>query len=372
MGVNGDRTTVRGCELFDGPYSGSIGNGYDLVFEDNLIHHVMRVLHDGAAIYGNLIRGVIRGNVARDITPNGKGFGASAYYCDEGSTDCVVERNVSMGVVRPVHNNVTRNTQVRDNVFVSDGDMTISFNNSIAGAFERNTCVLNGKLNVTTPEAIRSWTDNRIYRTLPDGERTDIGNAAPELRQLRPQGPFVAPRVSGAPSCDGEFADGEWPGKWSKLDRDGRRHLIGGPPSFVRAAWDDTNLYVGVLATHSRAARFTEGTTWGVDDGVEFEVAGKTFRAYACGTFDASAFPGGGVVAYAGQRKGWKPRDWSKRLVYEVVIPFAALGVKPVPGLKIPFNAHLHNGEFGEDRWWEPPCPFPDGKLSPEPMLLLK
>ena len=372
MGVNGNRTTVRGCELFDGPYSGSIGNGCDLVFEDNLIHHVMRVLHDGAAIYGNLIRGMIRGNVARDITPNGKGFGASAYYCDEGSTDCVVERNVSMGVVRPVHNNVTRNTQVRDNVFVSDGDMTISFSNSIGGAFERNTCVLNGKLNVTTPEAIRSWTDNRIYRTLPGGERTDIGNAAPELRQLRPQGPLVAPRVSVVPSCDGEFADGEWPGKWSKLDRDGRRRLIGGPPSFVRAAWDDTNLYVGVLATHSRVARFTEGTTWGVDDGVEFVVAGRTFRAYACGTFDASAFPGGGVVAYAGQRKGWKPWDWSKRLIYEVVIPFAVLGVKPAPGLKIPFSAHVHNGEFGEDRWWEPPCPLPDGNFTPEPTLLLK
>jgi len=372
IGVTGSRTTVRGCELFDGPYSGSIGNGNDLVFEDNLIHHVMRVLHDGAAIYGNLIRGVIRGNVARDITPNGKGFGASAYYCDEGSTDCVVERNVSMGVVRPVHHNVTRNTQVRDNVFVSDGDMTISFHNSIGGVFERNTCVLNGKLNFTTPEAIRSWKDNRIYRTLPGGERTDIGNAAPELHQMRPQGPLVVLRASVAPSCDGEFAGGEWPGKWSQLDRDGRRLRIGGPPSLVRAAWDGTNLYVGVMVTNSRVAQFTEGTKWGVDDGVEIVVAGRAFRAYACGAFDAAAFPGGGVVAYAGRRKGWKPWDWVRPLIYEVAIPFAALGVKPAPGVKIPFNVHVHNGEFGEDRWWDPPCLLPDGKSPPPPSLVLK
>ena len=371
-GVSGNRTTVRGCELFDGPYSGIIGGGTDLLFENNLIHYVMRVLHDGAAIYGNMTRGVMRGNVARDITPNGKGFGASAYYYDEGATDCIVERNVAIGVARPVHHHMTRNTQVRDNVFVSDGDMSISFQNSIGATFERNTCVLNGKFNVGFPEAVRSWTGNRVYRTLPGGERTEIGNAAPELRQQRPQGPLAATRADAAPACDGEFAGGEWPGKWIALNRDGQRRMIGGPTSFVRAAWDSTNLYVGVLVTNFRSAQFTEGTKWGVDDGVELVVAGKTFRAYACGAFDASAFPGGGVSAYAGRRKGWKPWDWSKQLIYEVAIPFAALGVKPAPGVKIPFNAHVHNGEFGEDRWWDPPCPLPDGKSPPEPSLVLK
>ena len=85
----------------------------------------------------------------------------------------------------------------------------------------------------------------------------------------------------------------------------------------------------------------------------------------------ASAFAGG-VSAHAGRRKGWKPWDWSKPLVYEVAIPFAALGVKPAPGVKMPFNAHVHNGEFGEDRWWDPPCPLPDGKSPPEPSLVLK
>ncbi|MBR1588200.1 MAG: right-handed parallel beta-helix repeat-containing protein [Kiritimatiellae bacterium] len=370
VGVSGKRTIMRGCEVFDGPYSGIIGSGEELLFENNLIHHVMRVLHDGAAIYGNMTRSVMRGNVARDITPNGKGFGAAAYYYDEGATDSVVERNVAIGVARPVHHHMTRNTQVRDNVFVSGGDMTISFQNSVGCTFERNTCVLDGQLRVTCPEAVRSWADNRVYRTLSGGERTEIGNAAPEVRQQGPQGALHVPRVETPPSCDGEFAGGEWPGKWYRLDRDGQRRLIGGPTSFVRAAWDGTNLYVGVLVTNFRLANFTEGTEWGADDGVEVMVAGKTFRAYACGKFDATAFPGG-VSAHAGRRKGWKPWDWSKPLIYEVAIPFAALGVKPAPGAKLPFNAHVHNGEFGEDRWWEPPCPFRDGTV-PQPTLMLK
>jgi hypothetical protein len=56
----------------------------------------MKVLHDGAAIYLFAARNcVLRGNVARDIVDTG-GYGASAYYLDERSTGCVVERNLSL------------------------------------------------------------------------------------------------------------------------------------------------------------------------------------------------------------------------------------------------------------------------------------
>ena len=144
--------------------------------------------------------------------------------------------------------------------------------------------------------------------------------------------------------------------------------LVGGPTSFARAAWDGTNLYVGVLVTNFKRAKFTEGTTWGVDDGLEVAVAGKVIRAYVCGKVDAADFPDG-IAAHAGRRKGWTPNDWSSKLVYEFAIPFAALGIEPAPGVKIPFNVHVHNGEFGEDRWWEPPCPLPDGRPAPAPSI---
>jgi hypothetical protein len=67
------------------------------------------------------------GNVVRDVVAVGKGFGASAYYLDEGAHDCIVERNVAIGVPMPTHNHITRNTILRDNVFIADKDMTLSF-----------------------------------------------------------------------------------------------------------------------------------------------------------------------------------------------------------------------------------------------------
>ena len=369
MGAYGDRIAIRRCELFDGPYSGIIGGGTDMLYEDNRIHRVMRVLHDGAAIYGNMVRGVMRGNVVHDIVPNGKGFGASAFYYDEGAVDCIIERNVAYGVARPVHNHITRNTQVRDNVFLSDGDMRISFQNSIGCAFARNTCVVRGKFEVSCPEAVPTWQDNRVFKSVGrDGERTEIGNAEPARLPLARQYALPAPRTDKAPVPDGEFAGGEWPGKWTTLGRDANRLFIGGATAFVRAAWDDRFLHVGVLATNFRTATFSDGAQWGVDDGIELLIAGKTFRAFLCGKTETE-IPG--VSAYAGRKKGWKPWDWAKPNIYEVSIPFTALGIEPKTGTQIPFNARVHNHEYGEERWFEAPCPFPDG-TAPAPKLILK
>ncbi|MGN0851989.1 MAG: right-handed parallel beta-helix repeat-containing protein [Kiritimatiellia bacterium] len=367
MGASGNRTTVRNCEIFDVPYSGIIGGGADMVYEGNRIHHVMRVLHDGAAIYGNLIRATIRGNVVHDIVPNGKGFGASAYYCDEGATDCVVERNVAYGVARPVHNHMTRAIHVRDNVFLSDGDMKISFQNSAGGSFTGNTCVPGGAFEVTCPEGVPTWTDNRIFRTARDGRR-EIGNFAPVARPLKLRPPLAAPRIGAAPDRDGEFAANEWPGDWTTLNRDARRFFLGGAASFVRAAWDPTALHIGVLVTNFKTMTYTGGATWGADDGVEVTVNGKRVRGFACGRRETDL---ANVRAYCGARKGAKPWDWSKRLVYEISIPFSDLGLTPAAGLAIPFNVQVHGAAYGEDRWFEAPLPQPDGTPA-APRLVLQ
>jgi hypothetical protein len=72
------------------------------VIEHNLIYDCMKVLHDGAAIYMFAATNcVLRGNVARDVPDTG-GYGSSAYYLDERSTGCVVERNLSHAR-RPAH-----------------------------------------------------------------------------------------------------------------------------------------------------------------------------------------------------------------------------------------------------------------------------
>ena len=104
-------------EIHDGPYSGIIGGGRNNLIEENLIYRVMREMHDGAAIYGGMRNSVLRGNMVRDVVEVGRGYGASAYYLDEGARDCLVERNVAVGVPRPSHNHIAHNITIRDNVF---------------------------------------------------------------------------------------------------------------------------------------------------------------------------------------------------------------------------------------------------------------
>lgn len=65
-------------EIHDAPYTGIIGGGGDHRIEQNVIHRVMRELHDGGAIYGGMKRSVIRENVVRDVVKIGEGYGVSA------------------------------------------------------------------------------------------------------------------------------------------------------------------------------------------------------------------------------------------------------------------------------------------------------
>ena len=66
-------------------------------------------------------------NIVRDVVKMGEGYGVSSYYLDEGAQDCLVERNVSVGVERPIHNHIVSDVIVRDNVFIAETNMTLSF-----------------------------------------------------------------------------------------------------------------------------------------------------------------------------------------------------------------------------------------------------
>lgn len=352
-GLGGKSNVVMRCELSHGPYSGLIAGGTDHLIEDNLIHHVMQVLHDGAAIYGNLLNTVIRGNVVRDVVANGAGFGVSAYYLDEGSLDCTVERNLAYGVSRPVHNHIARGIVVRDNTFVADGKMTISFAKSVDCRFERNFISAGGAVDVAMPEAVPVWEGNRVYAK--DGSGRIVFGDGRKAAKPQKRRPPLAARPATAPVVpDGEFAAGEWPGEWSAADRDARNFTIGGAGVSVRAAWGSGVLHVGVMAANFNAAKFSEGSEWGVDDGVEIVIAGRRFRGYANGAV-AWDDPAVAAVAktYAGRRKGAKPWDWQKPLMFEVSVPFSALGVEPREGLELPFSLQVHNHQYGEDRYWD-------------------
>ncbi|NQT14802.1 MAG: right-handed parallel beta-helix repeat-containing protein, partial [Planctomycetes bacterium] len=151
-------------EIHDTPYSGIAGGGANLLIEENLIYRVMREMQDGGAIYGGMRNSILRGNMVRDVVKVGEGYGVSAYYLDEGAQDCIVERNVSVGVARPSHNHIARNIIIRDNVFIVETDMALSFQRSAGCTFSGNTLFVPGKISIGQPNAIKTWANNVVFR----------------------------------------------------------------------------------------------------------------------------------------------------------------------------------------------------------------
>ena len=161
--LNGRGLAILRNEIHDGPYSGIIAGGRDHRIEENLIYRVMREMQDGAAIYGNLANCVIRGNVVRDVAQVGQGFGVSAYYLDEGARDCIVEATCQWAWHGRLIT-ISRNVTIRDNVFIVEKDMVLSFQSSAGYIFEGNTLFAPGKITIIQPNGIKSWKGNVIFR----------------------------------------------------------------------------------------------------------------------------------------------------------------------------------------------------------------
>ena len=366
--MGGDEIRLVRNEIHDAPYSGVIGGGgRGCLIEGNLVYRAMLVMHDGAAIYGNLRESVIRGNVVRDIRPNGQGFGASAYYLDEGSHDCVIEGNLSLNVARPTHNHITRGTIIRDNVFVSDEDMTVSFQRSENMTFRGNTLYTKGKLRVVCRNAAKVWEDNRIFRFEGRDECTIDGWIPPDPPE-KPKSQAVTAKRMPAPELDAVPKAEEWPVPAITLDRDAESHVPGGPPSRAQVGYDAENLYVSVQVNRFRGASIAEGAVWSKDDGAEILIQGKgpdggealfRIRGFAggarqCAVGETAApdedmakdvqFVGQTSKTRWGATTGWKG-EWR--------IPLAAVGLAPQPGLTVPFNIRVYVSETGEWRGWE-------------------
>ncbi|NPV46024.1 MAG: right-handed parallel beta-helix repeat-containing protein [Armatimonadetes bacterium] len=150
-------------EVHDCTYSGVTFGGQGALVEANEIYRTMLELHDGAAIYITFCQRVtLRGNYVHDITDTG-GYGASAYYLDEQAEGCLVEGNLSTGVGWPSHNHMARNNILRGNVWVVRGDAKLTFPRSSGYTLERNIVSATGKITVSNPEAVTTWTGNVLY-----------------------------------------------------------------------------------------------------------------------------------------------------------------------------------------------------------------
>ncbi len=152
--VGGNDTIITHNDIHDTPYSAINCGGRNSRIEANHIYRAMQVLHDGGGIYCFAGKNmVLRGNRIHDITDTG-GYGASAYYLDERSEDCVVEGNLSYNVAWPSHNHMALKNTIRNNVFVYDGNMQLTFPRSTQFLLEHNVIVATGSIKFTNVDAL--------------------------------------------------------------------------------------------------------------------------------------------------------------------------------------------------------------------------
>ena len=379
----GEHMRIYRNEIYNTPYSGIIIFGSDHLIEENHVYRVMQVLHDGAAIFGIGKRLIYRGNLVHDIVEAGKGYGGFSYYFDAGAGtyDCLMERNVSLRVEKPVLFNVTSNVTCRDNFFISDGDMGIYFSRSFDCNFERNILIAPGKFTIGQPNAIKTWKDNLIYRNgqVINGvlQAFTIDSTMPPNSIPGRRGPIKAVRVSKAPTLDGNIDLDEWPGEFYYLDREPSRLRNSGWPPIVKLAYDNKFLYLGITVVMADPGKISRGSIWGKDDGLEVSIAGKTsegtpaifvVRLYADGT--VQSLSDAGAPAALAQRLGKELRVITKdqkptvSLYHpgpyegggwscEWAVPFKALGLKPAPGMKVDFNMCTYVNEYGKWHCWE-------------------
>ena len=179
----------------------------------------MREMQDGGAIYGGMRNSILRGNVVRDVVKMGEGYGVSSYYLDEGARDCIVERNVSIGVERPTHNHIATDLIIRNNVFVAETNMVLSFQRSSGCIFQGNTLFAPGIITLSPPSAVKLWTNNVVFYDGVNKPFTIADALPPTPPPARRTAPVSVTRIAHPPTLDGEINWNEWPNTSVSLDR---------------------------------------------------------------------------------------------------------------------------------------------------------
>jgi hypothetical protein len=346
---------VRRNVIHHAPYSGMCIDGDDNLIEENLLHHCMQELQDGAAIYvGGAKTNILRRNVVRDVVQIGAGYGVSSYYLDEKCRDCVVENNISIGVARPIHNHMTLNCTVRDNVFVADGDMDLSFPRSAGFHVTGNTFQLNGKLKIGDPAAVVEWAHNLMVQAGESG--TALSDAMPVTPVMPRQTPRYATATAMAqpPLLDGTLGGDRWPLGGVELSETPDQRRARGAPLIAKLCADATHLYVGLIVVGMFPEDRQLEHAWGKDEGVELALGGRrpsgapltyVLRGFADGTLESLTL--GGATAAEAKRlpvrfaAGVDKRVWR----CEWSVPLAALGFTPAKGAQLPFNLTVFRSE---------------------------
>jgi len=348
--ASGSDIAIAGNEVKNIPYSGLIVFGDRNRVEDNFIHHVMQVLHDGAAVYGLFVDGAMRGNVVKDIVACGAGFGVHAYYADENSRNTVVEGNYAEGMPVPIHNHMSAGIVVRNNTLVNEGgDMVVSFERSVGCTFSGNRIFCGGKLDTVWLDGIADWRGNVVL----NGRDAPFEWNPPREPQPR-RGPVEVARAPKVPTVDGKFEDGEWEGDFFHIDRRGDGRQTGFSSALARFAWDEDNLYASFLAANFANGKMSFGSRWGKDDGIELDLGeGRKIRGFHDGTTETLPASLGASVKVVALGKGRSGHSNPNLVRVELSVPWKALGVSPKAGMRVPFAVRAYQSEFDQMKTYD-------------------
>lgn len=351
-----EKALIRRNVIHDTPYSGMSVGGVSTIIEENLLYRCMQVHRDGAAIYvSSSTDCIIRRNLARDMVQIGQGYGVSAYYLDEKCRNCVVSENVAINIPHPSQNHMTLNCELRDNVFISEGDMKIAFSRCNGHVVSGNTFHIGGKLNVTEPDAISTWADNvifvrnetegRIMAEVPQPEKA----VRDKPRYFRPQNHDSVPVV------DGKLGDGEWPNGGLAFNERINQRGVRGAPTSVKILADDEFLYFFSNIVTMFPEQRKLGTTWGVDEGVELVLESRdgdkrhcyVLRGFSDGTLQSLTLAGVTQEQAEAFRSGVQYAAGVDRLVWrsEWRVPTKALGLTPGEKTTLRFNMTAYRSE---------------------------
>lgn len=358
IGIMGGGTDSRVCRnvIHDTPYSGMCVSGTGTRIEENELYRCMQVHHDGAAIYmGGGKKCLIRRNLARDMVQMGSGYGVSAYYLDEKCQECIVEENVAIDIPHPSQNHMTLNCELRNNVFICNGDMKIAFSRCAGHKVTGNVFHLEGQLNVHEPDAITEWRDNLIFtRNEAGGSVLDRVPEKPFVPRDKPR--YLKPERSAEPPViDGRMGPDEWPTGGTSLSERPNQRSVRGAPTSVKILMDEENLYILANVVTMFPEQRKLGREWGVDEGIELAVEGKAggektlyvlhgfsdgtcVPAEVAGTNAARSAEFAKAVQYAaGVEKNLWRSEWA--------VPLSALGISPGEKILVSFNLTAYRSE---------------------------
>ena len=352
----GLKAVVRRNVIYDNPYSGMCVSGTETVIEENLIYRCMLVHHDGAAIYmGGGKRCIIRRNLARDMAQVGKGYGVSAYYLDEKCRGCIVSDNIAMNIPHPSQNHMTLDCELRDNVFIHDGDMKIAFSRCSGHKITGNTFHVGGKLRIHEPDAIAVWENNRILTTGDAGGRiADDVPRKPFKPREKPR--YVKPKaIDPAPTIDGLMSPDEWPTGGTSLGERTTQRRTRGAPTSVKIHADDTHLYILTNVVTMFPDQRRLGTEWGKDEGIELVLEAQegdasvvhVLRGFSEGSYAGHCVAGASVeqAAVFAKRVRYGASLDKKIWRSEWAVPLSALGVDVGQKKVVPFNLTVYRSE---------------------------